>query len=145
ISGKITNSPACKDSRKSADKIDNVTCIPDTLSCVEYSFDEEQSKLTLKHINSGFNCCPDSLLCKVKLAGDTILIKEFEKSTLCRCICLYDLDIEILGVTPKKYKIMFVEPYVWEMDEIIFEVDLTKNVVGKYCVVRKEYPWGISI
>jgi hypothetical protein len=54
--------------------------------------------LTLKHVDAGFSCCPDSLYCNIGLKGDTILIQEFEKTAVCKCNCLYDLDIEINGV-----------------------------------------------
>ena len=29
-----------------------------------------------------------------------------------------------------------------DMDQLIFEMDLTSGNEGEYCVVRKEYPWG---
>jgi len=113
-------------------------------SCSEYLFDKENNKLTLKHINAGFNCCPDSLYCIVELKSDTILIQEFEKSAPCRCNCLYDLDIEIGSVDLKKYQIKFIEPYVADHNELLFEIDLTKNSTGSYCVTRKQYPWGVN-
>jgi hypothetical protein len=100
--------------------------------------------LTVKHINAGFNCCPDSLYCKVDLEGDTILIQELENSTLCHCNCLYDLVIEIKGIDLKKYHVKFIEPYVADQNKLLFEIDLTEDSTGSYCVTRQQYPWGIN-
>ncbi len=113
---------------------------PDTLSCVEYAFDN--NKLMLKHINAGFNCCPDSLYVNTFLNGDTIVIEEYETSALCDCNCLYDLDIELTGLEAKKYHIRFVEPYVINEAKIFFDMDLENDVKDKFCVIRKRYPWG---
>lgn len=137
ISGQLISNSTCKNDLKSRSHIVET---PDSLSCVEYSFDKENNKLTLKHINAGFNCCPDSLYCKVELISDTIQIQEFEKSALCGCNCLYDLDIEVTGIEIKKYEIKFVEPYVGDQIKLIFDIDLTKDLNGTYCVTRNQYP-----
>jgi len=116
--------------------------IPDTISCVSYVFDASADQLSLTHVNAGFNCCPDSLYCNILVNNDTIIIQEFEKSALCRCNCLYDLEIEISGLEIKKYLVRFIEPYSGEQEKIIFEVDLTLKNAGSYCVTRTQYPWG---
>lgn len=141
LSGQLIKSSACKSNLKSAYIND---AIPDSLSCVEYSFDAEKNKLTIKHINAGFNCCPDSIYCKIDLNNDTIFIKEFEKMFLCDCNCLYDLDINIDGVENKKYQLKFEEPYALDQNKFIFNIDLQKNPNGTYCVTRKQYPWGMN-
>ena len=79
-------------------------------SCIKYSFDAGLNKLLIKHINAGFNCCPDSLYCTVSFKNDTICIEEFEKAALCRCNCLYDLDVELDGILSKKYYIKIQFP-----------------------------------
>lgn len=141
ITGELISNTACKNDLKSAFQIAG---IPDSLSCVEYSFDNENNKLTIKHINAGFNCCPDRLYCKIELKGNTIIIQEFEKSANCDCLCLYDLDIEINGVYPKKYQLEFAEPYASEQNKLEFEIDLSKDTKGSFCVTRKHYPWGVN-
>ena len=141
ISGQLISNTTCKNDLKSRSQIVET---PDSLSCVNYSFDKENNKLTIRHINAGFNCCPDSLYCKIELKGDTILIQEFEKVADCRCNCLYDLDFEISGVDLKKYQLKFIEPYVAEQDKLVFEIDLNSDQNGTYCVTRKLYPWGID-
>jgi hypothetical protein len=140
ITGQIIKNSTCKNNFKLASE-NPVT--PDTLSCTDYSYDSQNNKLTLKHINAGFNCCPEKLYCNVSLSKDTIIIHEFEKEALCDCNCLYDLDIEITGVVAKKYHIKFIEPYCGEQPQLIFEIDLSEETEGLFCVTRKRYPWGI--
>jgi len=138
ISGSLTNSSECK-SLKSGDLISEIA---DTLSCVDYTYDASYHKLFMKHINSGFNCCPGSLNCEVSVNNDTIIIREFENEPGCDCNCLFDLDIELQSVDQNKYQVRFIEPYAVGQEEIIFEMDLTLLNEGEFCVVRKGYPWG---
>jgi hypothetical protein len=140
ISGQLISNTQCKDFFKSASE--GITT-PDSLSCIEYTFNQTDSTLTLKHINAGFNCCPELLSCEVTASGDTLIIEEFEKSALCDCNCLYDLDIVINGVLDKQYKIKMVEPYARDQEELFLEIDLSVEVSGSFCVLRKRYPWGI--
>lgn len=141
ITGQLLSHSICKNLLKSTSLM---VYTPDSLSCVQYSFDQQNNKLTLSHINAGFNCCPDSLFCKVDLMDDTIMIYEYEKSALCRCNCLYDLNIEINGVVSDKYHIKFIEPYTADQTKLIFDVDLSNNSTGSVCVTRKQYPWGVK-
>ncbi|MEN8122381.1 MAG: hypothetical protein ABFS35_18695 [Bacteroidota bacterium] len=141
LQGELTGNSICKNELKATS---TVKYISDTLSCVEYVFDEINNKLILKHINAGFNCCPDSLYVQTSLNGDTIIVQEYEKSALCRCNCLYDLDIELNGVEAKIYMVKFIEPYALDQQEILFELDLANNYEGSFCVTRKQYPWGVN-
>ena len=138
LAGTLINNTNCKDNFKSAPG-NKITA--DSLSCIDYSYNK--IKLTIKHINAGFNCCPEKLYCNISLVSDTIIIQEFEKSALCDCNCLYDLDIEISGVETKKYILKLIEPYCGNQEKLIFEIDLTRETEGLYCVTRKQYPWGI--
>lgn len=140
ITGQLVSNSPCKN--KLFLKSD-IEVLPDTISRVEYSFDNNTNKLIMKHINAGFNCCPDSLYSKIELKGDTILIQEFQKEAGCRCNCLYDLDIEINGVEKDKYQVKFVEPYGSKQNRIEFEIDLKNAANGSFSVIRKRYPWGI--
>ena len=141
LSGTLTNYSACKSGSKATLKTLNT---PDTLSCIEYAFDDLENRLTIRHINAGFNCCPESLYCSVSLSGDTIVISEQEAKTQCRCNCLYDLDLVINGVDSKIYQIKFIEPYTGQQARINFKADLTKDKNGSFCVTRVAYPWGIG-
>ncbi|MBN1145198.1 MAG: hypothetical protein JXA72_12285 [Bacteroidales bacterium] len=142
LTGKLVKTSECKDFLKSALVVETIA---DTLSCLQYQYDAENHKLAVKHVNTGFNCCPDELYCAFSLISDTIVIKESEKSALCHCNCLYDMDIEITGVDARKYQVKVVEPYAVNMDKLIFEVDLVQEPEGSFCVTRKTYPWGVSM
>jgi hypothetical protein len=141
ISGELISNTRCKSYTRSGEAIDET---PDTISRVYYSYDIETKKLTLKHINAGFNCCPDSLYCKIELIGDTIVVKEYQKAAGCRCLCVYDLNIVVKGALMKKYQVRFVERYVDDQEKLEFGIDLAKDTIGSYSVIRKDYPWGIK-
>ena len=140
LTGKLISNSDCKN-LKSANEADYT---PDSLSCIDYSFDSKNNILTIQHVNAGFNCCPDSLYCNATLKNDTIIVQEFETGGLCNCNCLYDLQIELNGVDSKKYQVKFIEPYAGENKEILFEMDLENTNEGNYCVIRKQYPWGMQ-
>ncbi|HEY9122793.1 MAG TPA: hypothetical protein PK252_02335 [Bacteroidales bacterium] len=142
--GQLISKSACKSFLKSTRVITDITNTPDSLVCIGYSFDNSTNKLSIKHINAGFNCCQDTVYCNVSLSVDTILIQEIEQNPKCDCDCLYDLNIEIQGVDAKKYQIKVIEPYVGDQKKILFEIDLTKDKVGSFCVTRKQYPWGMK-
>jgi hypothetical protein len=112
-------------------------------SCLEYSFNQETEKLTLKHINAGFNCCPESLWCTVVYRNDSIIVQEHEKHMGCKCNCLYDLDIEINGVEAGSYKFRLLEPYLGTQMPLTFTFDLKTKPQGSFCVSRSNYPWGM--
>jgi hypothetical protein len=138
ISGKLINNSDCKSFNGFYRNPDT----PDSLSCIEYTFDTLSNKLNLRHINSGFNCCPEKLFCKVSIIGDTIIVEESEKESLCDCNCLYDLDIELEGVEEKLYFLKIIEPYSSNQEKLYFYLDLFESKVGEYCVKREKYPWG---
>lgn len=140
ISSKIINDPVCKNS-KSDDYKDE---IPDSLSCIYYSFEKSGKKLSIKHVNAGFNCCPGELTCNVAMSGDTIIISEYEESPLCDCDCLYDLEIEITGIASGQYQVRFIEPYSGSQKKLIFQINLTDHPEGSFCVIRKQYPRGMG-
>lgn len=139
VIGALVNNSDCK-----ANKSASFTCqVTKNQSCAEYTYDHSQKKLAIKHINTAFNCCPGKLSCNVSIKGDTLIIKESEKQSLCDCICLYDMEIEIKNLTAGKYRIRFIEPYGGTEENLTFEVDLTRLPEGSFCVNRNKYPWGI--
>jgi hypothetical protein len=155
LTGKLVNIPECK---SHTSRVTNhlTTSSPNYLftssplhlitsstSCVQHTYDKSKGRLTLKHINAGFNCCPDSITCEIILSGSTLEIHEKEASFLCNCSCLYDLDIEIDGIFEMQYTIKFIEPYASEQLPLLFGIDLKENSSGEYCVVREGYPWGM--
>ncbi|MBN1213744.1 MAG: hypothetical protein JXA92_14315 [candidate division Zixibacteria bacterium] len=134
-SGRMTGRTGCKSFEKS------VTETPSDQDCIEYEYDGTGT-LALKHVNAGFNCCPimDN---SVIIEGNTITIREVEIEGLCDCLCLFDLDYEIINLPPGTYTIRVEEPYLWEGDDPLeFPVDLEEAVTGSFCVSRTYYPWG---
>lgn len=141
LTGKLISNSGCKNALSLAKQANP---LPDTLSVVSYNFVANENKLVITHVNAGFNCCPDSLYCTVRMNADTILIREFEKQSLCNCNCLYDLEVELSGVKLGIYQVKFEEPYVNIQEKLFFEIDLLKDNSGSFSVVRKQYPWGMS-
>ena len=140
LTGQLTSDSGCKNGIKSASGNDGTS---DSISCINYTFESLNNKLAITHINAGFNCCPESLYYKVTLKNNTIIVQEFEKSTQCKCNCLYDLKIEIAGVRAKKYQVKIVEPYAGTQAKLIFGIDLTNETEGSFCVSRNQYPWNM--
>ena len=138
LSGNLVNHSDCKTFKSYI-----IPNTPDTLSCINYSFEPSNNKLILNHINAGFNCCPGSLYCDIRLNKDTIIIQEFEKEALCDCDCLYDLEIELNDVLSKVYYLRIIEPYARDEEMLFFQLDLEYQNQGSYCVTRKRYPWGM--
>jgi len=140
ISGKLISNSDCKSGLIMV--VENETS--DTLSCIEYEYTAEDKILHIKHINAGFNCCPGEISCTAKLSNDTIIVQESEKSALCNCDCLFDLNIDISGVEEQKYYIQVKEPYCGDQQKLYILIFLNKDKQGTICVTRKQYPWGMS-
>ena len=116
------------------------TCNYEIEDCVEYTYSGDT--LSITHVNSAFNCCPKEILVNASVSGDTIVIVERESEGLCDCICLYDLDIEVLNLIPSKYTVVIKEQYICKGDEpVIFPLDLTGGTSGSFCFKRSCYPW----
>jgi hypothetical protein len=140
ISGKLISNTNCKSNEISIVESEK----SDTLSCIEYEYEAEDKILHLKHINAGFNCCPGEITCNISTSKDTIIVQELEKSALCNCNCLFDLNIDISGVEEQKYVIKIKEPYCGDQQKLYIMLFLDKDKEGTICVTRKQYPWGMS-
>jgi hypothetical protein len=112
-------------------------------TCLVYNFIPAESKLVLKHINAGFNCCPGNLYCDADVQDSVIILTESEQEALCDCLCLYDLDIIVPGVLKRKYLVVMEEPYANGQESIQFQIDLVQSLNGSFCVGRNQYPWGL--
>ena len=136
--GFLAGYEGCKEFQKGA----AMDSTPPDQDCIEYQYDGE-SVLLLKHVNAGFNCCPE-IAADVTIEGNVISIDEIEISGDCDCICLFDMDYEIRDLPPGEYIISVTEPYVPEGEEVLeFAVDLVSSPTGSFCVYRDYYPWGI--
>jgi hypothetical protein len=137
----LTNYTGCK----GIPKVNATDSISSDQDCIEYYYDGE-GVLELKHINAGFNCCPDELLADISVEGNIINIEERESlSNPCHCLCLFDLELKIINLEPGEYVISVIEPYVFmEEGKIDFTINLSPSPSsGIYCVKRSIYPWGI--
>ena len=139
FSGKLISHTECKVMPN-----DSAANLIESLSCAEYSFNGTTNKLLIKHINAGFNCCPDSIFGNVSISNDTIIIQEFESNPQCYCLCLYDLDFEIEGIEAKKYQLKFIEPLLRDQQPLIFGIDLSAQPEGSWCATRHLNPWGMG-
>ncbi|MCK4224718.1 MAG: hypothetical protein KAX39_06030 [candidate division Zixibacteria bacterium] len=140
--GILLNYYGCKEFQKGTP----VDSTPPDQDCIEYQYDGA-SVLLLKHVNAGFNCCPDEILADITIEDNVITIDEDESLELtggCDCLCLFDVDYQISNLPPGEYTIRVYGMYLQEGDEILeFTVDLTSSPSGSYCVYRDHYPWGI--
>lgn len=139
INGQVTGQSGCKSLKSES----GTTTVSDSLSCVDYTYDVANNKLSFKHFNAAFNCCPGIVSCIVSLQNDTIIIQETEQYIMCDCDCLYDLDIAVYNVENQTYIIRFIEPYTGTMEPLVFTIDLPEAASGTYCVSRTQYPWGL--
>ena len=109
--------------------------------CVEYDYDGV-GLLVLKHINSGFNCCPEKITADILLSGNMILIEEKEEEQGCFCQCLFDVKYELHDLAPGEYTIEVKGPYLFDSDEEMkFNFRLNGPCSGTFCVSRTHYPW----
>ena len=138
--GKVTGFTGCKMFAEAATR----GLVPADQDCVAWEYDGA-SVLKLTHVNSGFNCCPDSLSARFHISTGSIIIDEAEWLTKgCFCLCLYDLEYEIVDLPPGEYGIRINQPYLpFGATVLEFTVDLASSPTGAYCVERDYYPWGI--
>ena len=134
-SGRMTGQQGCKVFEKS------LLETPSDRDCIEYDYDGSGT-LLLKHVNAGFNCCPE-MDNSIIIDGDTIIVREVETEGLCDCLCLFDLDYEIINLPAGVYMIKVVEPYFHPgEDPLEFQLNLEEAVSGSFCVRRYFYPWN---
>jgi hypothetical protein len=116
---------------------------PSDQDCLQFKWVEGDS-LILKHVNASFNCCPKGFRTEVKVAGDTIIISEYENESICDCNCLFDLDYYVVGITKGTWWIRVEEPYIQqqEQEKIMFKAEFKKFPESEFCVTRTGYPWG---
>ncbi|MBU1319499.1 MAG: hypothetical protein KKH67_09955 [candidate division Zixibacteria bacterium] len=140
FSGAVVGNGPCKTSMKTAD----VDTIPNTQTCIEYTYDGV-STLQVRHLNGGFNCCP-VFVAEFSIDGDVITITEIDSLYMggCDCECLFDIDYELVGVMPGVYTISVVEVITFPgEDPLEFPIDLTTATSGLFCVERLHYPWNL--
>ena len=140
----ITNFNGCK----TFDVGNRNDTIPSDMDCILYQYDGE-GILSIEHINAGFNCCPDNIIADISIEENIITILENEtfSDTLggCYCLCLFDVDYEIINLPPGEYTIQVIGLCLMEGDDsLVFTVDLNSTPEGDFCVYRDHYPWGFD-
>ncbi|MFH2049933.1 MAG: hypothetical protein ABIJ12_10855 [bacterium] len=138
-SGEYVGHTNCK-GMKTADTLET------NWDCLEYNY-TGSNLLTLKHVNTAFNCC--SLKDADIIIDDSlILIVESESFSdpydSCYCECLFDLDFEISNLPPGIYTIKIDQLYLDPGHELMeFTIELTTtSITDSYCIYREHYPWG---
>ncbi|HEX9916613.1 MAG TPA: hypothetical protein VGB16_02650, partial [candidate division Zixibacteria bacterium] len=139
--GNLVGYSDCKTSR-----IETTTdSTPPNQECIEYQYDGD-SLLLLKHINTGFNCCPDTIIAGINIKDSLITIQESQslENGGCKCLCLFDLNFEIRNLEPGEYTIKVISPYIHpDEEQLEFSTTLSSSPSsGRYCVERNHYPWG---
>jgi hypothetical protein len=112
----------------------------DTQTCVMWEIVDD-SILVLHHHNAGFNCCP-VISADVSVSNQHITIVEsesYEEGGPCHCLCLFDLDFEVIGISQSSYDVTIE---VVEGEPLEFSIDLAAADSGMYCESRHGYPWG---
>lgn len=75
----------------------------------EFSAMVEGDALIVRHEAATYNCCMDSTTYTVTQSPGLIRIEEFEAVTIpCLCLCCYDLSVEVGGLEPGDYMLVFV-------------------------------------
>lgn len=114
----------------------------DSLSCIEYHYDEMKQELFVKHINTAF-ACGGQMFYSVNIIDNRIEINEIQgNGIVSSCLCLYDFDIYIKNINKTQWKMIVVEPYLKNQKELNFTFDLTSSNTGVFCVKRIKYPWN---
>ncbi len=135
-SASMTSYDGCKDFDAGSD------FPPPSSECVEYVYSKNAEQLILRHLNAGFNCCPETLTFDLDAGRNHITItswETYEDDGPCRCDCLFDVTYELVGITPDSYRISVKCSLA---DPVIFEVDLQHDYSGWHCVDRHDHPWG---
>jgi hypothetical protein len=110
--------------------------------CIEYQYNGTNT-LVLKHINAGFNCCPGEITAEIDFNSSLITIAEREREQGCRCLCLFDLDYEVVNLVPGVYTLHIIEPYLEGGDQVLeVTLELLSTTSGTFCLQRNYYPWG---
>ncbi len=114
---------------------------PSSQDYIEYDYDGSTT-LMLRHWNAGLNCCPGGFDIRTHVEDGVITVDERHVAQLCRCLCLFDVDLQLHDVPPGVYRIQVLEQCLYQGDEpLVFTVDLTGPRTGSYCIERTHYPW----
>ena len=135
--GALIHASGCKETTGVSSKTD----VPCNRDCIQWTYDSS-GILYLTHVNTGFNCCPDSVHAVIAISDSTIQIQENERYGLCDCLCLFDLEYSFENITPAIWTIQIEGLYTVDDDPpLIRTISLADSSEGQFCVQRSYYPW----
>jgi len=74
----------------------------------EFAFTVVGRTLHTLHANATYNCCPDEIVVSLTVAGHTLTLTEEEILTVpCDCMCCYDVEATVVGLTPGQYRVEY--------------------------------------
>jgi hypothetical protein len=110
--------------------------------CLSWSYDG-RGTLTLQHVNTAFNCCPDYDI-KLAVRQHTLTLIEQEITGHCSCLCLFDLTFTITDLPPGLYRVEIEQEYLESgAPTHAYELNLEQAGTGTLCVERQQYPWDL--
>ncbi len=137
--GELINHSGCLTGAADRDTLDQ--------DCLIYEYDGV-STLHIRHVNDLFNCCPDYLYANITIDNNYIYIEEWEAigpSGGCDCICLYELEYEIVNLPPGEYTVEVNNPHYYNTygggQSIGFTGEFWEATSGVVCVDRPYLPW----
>jgi hypothetical protein len=137
-SGNLIHISGCKGNTGVAAKTD----APRNMECIQWTYDSAGT-LYLTHINTGFNCCPDSIFAVITIDDTCICIQEGELDGLCDCLCLYDLEFLFEDIPASEWTVCIEGLYRNDGDlPLEHVINLADSTEGQFCVQRNHYPWG---
>lgn len=110
--------------------------------CIAYDYDG-QGTLTIRHLNTAFNCCPE-YSATVSIQGSTVTVAEVETMGMCDCTCLFDLEFRVTSLPSGQYRLSVSQEYLGPDDPVhTLVLDLGGAVNDEQCFTRDRYPWNV--
>ncbi len=117
---------------------------PSNWDVIKYTY--ANKTLHLKHINTAFNCCPDSVGGHIAIEDNKIEIDEFELGPVCDCICLFDVEYQIDNLDEDRIQLNLTQLYLDDdakTHNLI--ISLADSTEGIHKIDRgNHYPWIIN-
>ena len=114
---------------------------PSNFDVIKYIY--QNNTLHLKHINTAFNCCPDSVGGYISIDENIIEINEFELGPVCDCICLFDVEYQISNLDEDKINLNVIQLYLGDETKVHnITISLADSTEGIHKIDRgNHYPW----
>lgn len=111
--------------------------------CLAWSYDGQRT-LTLQHLNTAFNCCPEYDV-TFSVRQHALEISEREITGSCGCLCLFDLTYEVTDLPPGTYTVTIEQEYLQPGEPThAHALQLTEATSGTACLTRTGDPWNLD-